>query len=121
AVIQLVFVPLVFALVLAAFAGYHTWRRLPVSWLLLGGIAGLELMLIIQLIASAIALAGTERAVDGVVFIGYLIACVVVPSVATLWGLSDKSRWGTGVIVIGMITIAVLCLRVWSIWTSSPA
>lgn len=117
--INLVLIPLVFALVLAGFAGFHTWRRLPVSWLLLGGVAALELMLIIQLIACAVALAGTDRPVDGVVFIGYLIAGVVVPPAATVWGLSDRSRWGTGVIIIGMITAAVLCLRVWSIWTSA--
>lgn len=117
--IELVFVPLGLALVLAAFAGYHTWRRLPVSWLLLGGIGALELLLIVQLVWSLIALGGRTEPIDTVVFVGYVISCVIVPPVATVWGLSDRSRWGTGVIVIGMITAAVLCLRVISIWNET--
>jgi len=34
-----------------------------------------------------------------------------------LWGVSDKSRWGTGVVVIGMITGGVLCLRLLGLWS----
>ncbi|MGD7705079.1 hypothetical protein [Microlunatus sp. Y2014] len=119
--IELVYVPIVAALLLAGFSGYHTWRQLPVSWLLLGGLAVLELLMIIQLIACAIGLANSDRAIDGVIFVGYLIGCVIVLPIATVWGLSDKSRWGTGVITIGLLTVTILCLRVMSIWVEGGA
>jgi hypothetical protein len=33
-----------------------------------------------------------------------------------LWGIAEKSRWGTGVVVVAMLTVAVLCVRVLQIW-----
>ena len=41
---------------------------------------------------------------------------VVIPPAAVLWGIAEKSRWGTGVVVVAMLTVAVLCVRVLQIW-----
>ncbi|MGY4719211.1 hypothetical protein [Naumannella cuiyingiana] len=111
----------VVALLLALFAGYHAWRELRVSNLLIYGIGLLELGVLVQLGVFAAALVATGRVVDGPVLVAYLIAAVVVPPAATIWGIADASRWGPGVLAIGLVAVAVLCLRVASIWSAVPA
>ncbi|UPK73047.1 hypothetical protein MU582_11355 [Nocardioidaceae bacterium SCSIO 66511] len=104
------------ALVVSAYAGWLTARERPFSNGLFYAVAAVEVLLIAQLVGGCIALAQTSRDIDGVTFVAYLVTVVVVPVVAVLWGVSDKSRWGTGVMVIGMITVAVLCLRLLDLW-----
>ena len=104
------------ALLVAAYAGVLTLGGRPFSNGLFYAVAGLEVLLIAQLVGGCIALAQTDREIDGVTFVAYLITVVIVPVVAVLWGVSDKSRWGTGVMVIGMVTVAVLMLRLLDLW-----
>jgi hypothetical protein len=106
----------VMALAVAAFAGWHTLRRQPFSNPLFYAAALLEIALLGMLVAGSIALAATTRDVDGVLFVSYLVTMVVIPPAAVLWGIAEKSRWGTGVVVVAMLTVAVLCVRVLQIW-----
>jgi hypothetical protein len=46
---------------------------------------------------------------------------VVIPPAAVLWGIAEKSRWGTGVVVISMLTISVLSIRLLGIWKGTYA
>lgn len=109
------------ALAVSAYAGWLTVRERPFDNALFYAVAALEVLLVAQLIGGCIALAQTDRDVDGVTFVAYLVTVVIVPVVAVLWGVSDKSRWGTGVMVIGMITVAVLCLRLLDLWSGTYA
>lgn len=104
------------ALVVAAFAGWHTLRQQPFGNPLFYAVAVLELVLIGLLIGGSIVLGSTSREVDGVLFVSYLVTLVVIPPAAVLWGIAEKSRWGTGVVVIAMLTVAVLCVRLLGIW-----
>ncbi len=52
-------------------------------------------------------------------FVSYLITIVVIPPAAVLWGIAEKSRWGTGVVVVAMLTVAVLCVRLLGIWKNA--
>lgn len=110
-----------FALAVAGYAGILTARTRPFSNGLFYAIAALEVLLVAQLVGGCIALAQTGRDIDAVTFVAYLITVVIVPVVAVLWGVSDKSRWGTGVVVIGMSTVAVLCLRLLDLWSGQYA
>lgn len=109
------------ATVVAAYAGWHTYRRLAFSNPLFYVIGVLEMLLIAMLVGGSIALASTSRDVDGVLFVSYLVTIVVIPPAAVLWGIAEKSRWGTGVVVIAMLTIAVLTVRVLDIWKAAYA
>lgn len=109
------------ALVAAAYAGVLTVRNEPFSNGLFYVIAALEVLLIAQLIGGCIALVQSPRDIDGVTFVAYLVTVAVVPVLAVLWGVSDKSRWGTGVVVIGMVTVAVLCVRLLDLWSGHYA
>ena len=50
-------------------------------------------------------LASTDRDVNGPVFVAYLLGLVVVLPLASVWALAEKSRWGTGVLVIAGLVL----------------
>jgi hypothetical protein len=104
------------AVAVAVFAAWHTLRRQPFSNPLFYAAAVLEIALLAMLVGGCIALANTSRDVDGVLFVSYLVTLVVIPPAAVLWGIAEKSRWGTGVVVVALLTVAVLCVRVLQIW-----
>lgn len=81
-------------------------------WLL----AVVELGLVAELVAGSIALALTDREVDGVTFIGYLASVWLVLPFGVAWAASEKSRWGTGVLVLACITVTVMVLRLHQLW-----
>lgn len=104
------------AVVVAGFAAWHTLRQQPFGNPLFYAVGALEILLIALLIGGSIALGSTSRDVDGVLFVSYLITLVVIPPAAVLWGIAEKSRWGTGVVVVAMLTVAVLTVRLLGIW-----
>lgn len=104
------------ALLVAGFAALHTARNQLFSNPLFYAVAVLEIALIALLIGGCIALGTTAREVDGVLFVSYLVTVVVIPPAAVLWGIAEKSRWGTGVVVVAMLSIALLCARLLGIW-----
>jgi hypothetical protein len=101
---------------IAAYALYLIVRDRPVDNALFYAAAALEMVLVAQLIAGCVALAVTDRDIVGVTFVGYLLTSVIAPPVAVLWGVSDKSRWGTSVVVLGAATVAALQLRIAALW-----
>lgn len=106
----------ILALLAAGFAALHTIRDREFSNPLFYAVATLEVVLIALLIGGSIALGRTDREVDGVLFVSYLVTVVAIPPAAVLWGISEKSRWGTGVVVVAMLSIAVLSVRLLGIW-----
>lgn len=106
----------ILALLLAAFAGWHMVRDREFSNPLFYAVCVLEIVLVALLVGGSVALGSTSRDVDGVLFISYLVTMVVIPPAAVLWGIAEKSRWGTGVVVVAMLTIAALSVRLLGIW-----
>lgn len=106
----------VLAVAVAAFALWHTERRRTFSNPLFYAMAVLEVALIGALVGGCIALSQTSRDVNGVLFVSYLVTMVLIPPAALLWGIAEKSRWGTGVVAVAMLTVAVLSVRVMQIW-----
>lgn len=109
------------ALVVAGWAGWMTLRNRLVDNPLFYAMAVVEVGLVAQLVGGCIALARTDRDVDGIIFVSYLVTVVVIPPAAVLWGVAEKSRWGVGVVAIGMLTVAALCLRILDIWAGHYA
>ena len=85
----------------------------PLFWLL----AVVEAGLIGQLVGGVVALTRTGRDVDGPTFVGYLVTVWLVLPVGVAWAASERSRWGTGVLVVACLTVAVMVLRLRQIWT----
>ncbi|MEO6606738.1 MAG: hypothetical protein ABIN55_14130 [Aeromicrobium sp.] len=109
------------ATLVAVWAAWHMLREQPVGNPLFYAVAALELVLIALLVGAIVALSSTSRDVDGVLFVSYLVTLVVIPPAAVLWGIAEKSRWGTGVVVVALLTVAVLCIRLLGIWKGTYA
>jgi H+/gluconate symporter-like permease len=111
----------VLALLVAAYAGWHVVREQEFGNPLFYAVCVLEIVLVALLVGGSVALASTSRDVDGVLFISYLVTMVVIPPAAVLWGIAEKSRWGTGVVVVAMLTTAALSVRLLGIWKGAYA
>ncbi|WP_133434170.1 hypothetical protein [Aeromicrobium phragmitis] len=105
-----------YALAVGAYAAWHSWRGYRFSNPLFYAIALLEVGLIAITVGSAMAYNGRDHEVDGILFFSYLATTLVIPPAAVFWGVVEKTRWGTGVVTIAMITVAALMLRLHGIW-----
>lgn len=86
------------------------------SWGLVGLLTLLELGLLVQAIIGIVQLAGTDRQLSGVTFVGYLVAPVLILPVAFVWGASDRSRWSGGVVLVACMSVPVMIVRMQQIW-----
>lgn len=109
------------SLLVAGWAGWLTVRDHRVGNPLFYAVSVVEIALIAQLVGGCVALAKTDRDIDGITFVSYLVTVVVVPPAAVLWGIAEKTRWGVGVLAVGMLTVAALCLRILDIWVGHYA
>jgi hypothetical protein len=108
----------IFAALVGVFAiGLGLLKR-PPSWWSVGAIASVEGLLLVQLAVSVALVASGEQAVgDTVEFFGYLITALIVPPAAVAWAVLDRTKWSTIVLGLAGLTIAVMLVRMWQIWT----
>lgn len=85
------------------------------------GLAILEVAMLVQLVAGLVALARTEREIEGAVFVSYLVTNLLVPVVAAFFALAERSRVGTTILLLGVATVAGLEVRLWDVWGGSGA
>lgn len=76
----------------------------------------LEALLVAQAVGGCIALAVTDRQIDGITFVGYHLTTVTVLLAGVAWGIADRSRWGNGVFAIASVTQVVLVIRLMQLW-----
>lgn len=81
----------------------------------------LQVLLIVQLVVGSIALARTDADVDGVTFISYLIGVALAPVIGAFWSLAERSRAGTAVLALAVVTVAALEVRLNQIWSAAGA
>lgn len=77
--------------------------------------AVLEVLLVAQAVVGFVlhARAGRE---DAALFLPYLVTAVLIMPLGVFWALGERSRWGTGVLTLASVTVAVVVLRTWQIW-----
>ncbi len=110
------------ALVLAAVSAVMTMLRRPVGRIQLIGAGIAELALAVQAVLAVVKLADGDRPDGGLVlFCLYLVGSLLLVPIAVVWGRAERSRWGSGVLVIGYLVMAVLIVRMQQIWTAPHA
>lgn len=78
--------------------------------------AVLEVSLLAQLVGGAVALARTDRDIEGVVFVSYLVTIALAPPIGAFFSLAERSRVGTTILLLALATVAGLEVRLWDIW-----
>ncbi|MBA0125606.1 hypothetical protein H0B56_08660 [Haloechinothrix sp. YIM 98757] len=84
--------------------------------ILLGALALIEVGLLAQAVLGIAGLAGAEREVASVTFVGYLLGILLVLPIAAAWALAERSRWGNAVLLVGCLAIPVMIVRLQQVW-----
>jgi hypothetical protein len=99
--------------------GLGVFRR-PPSWLSVGVIAVVEGLLLVQLaVTISLVSTGSGARGDTVEFFGYILTALIVPPAAVGWAVIERTRWSTLVIGISGLTVAVMLVRMWQIWSGN--
>jgi hypothetical protein len=77
-----------------------------------------EVLLLAQIVIAVIApAAGNPPSGNPVEFWLYLITAAIIPPLAVVWALTDRTRWSTVVLGVGALAVAVMAYRMHQIWT----
>jgi hypothetical protein len=88
----------------------------------MGATALVALLLIAQLVTSAVAPAvGNHPTGSLLEFWMYQIAIVLVPLLAMVWALIERGRWSVVVLGLSGLAVAIMLFRMWIIWTVQGA
>jgi hypothetical protein len=98
--------------VILGFAG-----RKPADLTILS-LAAVEVLLIAQIVIALLAPAfGNSPTGNPAEFWVYLVSAAIIPPLAVVWALTDRSRWSTVVLGVGAFAVAVMAYRMYQIWT----
>ena len=85
--------------------------------LTLGGLVLVEVLLLVQLVIALIAPAlGNHPRGSIPLFYVYLISALLIPPLAVVWALIERTRWSTVVLGVAAFAIAVMVVRMAQIW-----
>jgi hypothetical protein len=91
--------------------------RKPADLTILSLVA-VEVLLLAQIVIALLAPAfGNAPTGNPAEFWVYLISAAIIPPLAVVWALTDRSRWSTVVLGVGAFAVAVMAYRMYQIWT----
>lgn len=79
-------------------------------------LAAIEVAVLVQLVWGCIDLAGTDRDIAGATLVSYLVSAVLAPVVGAVLSLTERSRAGTAIVLLAVLTVAGLEVRVIDLW-----
>lgn len=88
----------------------------------LGGLAAVELLALVQVVAAVVLLAGGERGAGDLVvveFVGYHLATLLVLPAGVAWTRADRSRWSPLVVTVAALALAVMVVRLNQLWAGT--
>jgi len=89
--------------------------RLPNDYLY-GALALLEVGLVAQLVIGLVMVSGDHGGVNVAAYVGYLIGALVLLPVGFVWSLGERTRAGTGVLLVAVVVVPVVFLRLHDLW-----
>ncbi|GAA1764352.1 MAG TPA: hypothetical protein PKH97_13735 [Tetrasphaera sp.] len=92
------------------------WRGRLINDLLLGVAALVEIGLLVLAVLAARGFRTIDPSSEGATFLAYALSLPVVPIMATLLAIREKTRWAMGVTVVAAFTVAVMTSRIAQIW-----
>jgi heme/copper-type cytochrome/quinol oxidase subunit 4 len=83
---------------------------------LYAALALLEVGLVVQLVIGLVMVSGDHGGVNVAAYVGYLIGSLVILPVGFLWSLGERTRAGTGVLLVAVLVVPVLFARLHQLW-----
>ncbi|GGF92689.1 hypothetical protein GCM10007304_03170 [Rhodococcoides trifolii] len=76
----------------------------------------IEIVVVAQAVIGFAAMFAGDRDIHRLTFSAYLVGLLFIVPVGTWWALGDRSRGGTGVLIVANLTLAAMVLRLTNIW-----
>ena len=105
------------ALVVAGFSGLIAAFNRPPGKLHLLGLAAVEMTLLVQGVLAIGRMFTGDRPAGMATFVGYLLTALLIPPLAALLGAAERSRWGSVIISVACLVVAVMVLRLQQVWS----
>jgi hypothetical protein len=67
-------------------------------------------------VLGLVQVAGDHGGVNVAAYVGYLVGAVLILPVAFVWSIGERTRAGTGVLLVGVVVVPVLFLRLQQLW-----
>jgi len=90
--------------------------RLPGD-LLYGVLAVIEIGLVIQLVIGLVNVFGDHGDLNVAAYVGYLVGSLLVLPIAFVWSAGERTRSGTGVLLVAVVAVAFLFVRLQQLWS----
>ncbi|MET4580875.1 lysylphosphatidylglycerol synthetase-like protein (DUF2156 family) [Conyzicola nivalis] len=85
--------------------------------LTMGATALVTVLLVVQVVVSLLAPAfGNTATGSALEFWVYLVTALIIPPLAIVWGLVDRTRWSTAILGVACLAVAVMLYRMYQIW-----
>jgi hypothetical protein len=85
--------------------------------LTMGSAALVTVLLVVQIVIAALApVFGNTPTGNALEFWVYLVTALIIPPLAIVWGLVDRTRWSTVVLGVAILAVAVMLYRMYQIW-----
>ncbi|TDC55891.1 hypothetical protein E1281_10260 [Actinomadura sp. KC345] len=110
---------IVVALLAAGYALVAALRNRAMDPAQLISLAVLEILLVAQAVVGFVKLSGDEGPADSATFVGYLLGVLLIPLAGAGWGLLERTRWGSAVIVVAGAGVAVMIVRMNQLWSGT--
>ncbi|MBA3369539.1 MAG: hypothetical protein H0T99_12870 [Geodermatophilaceae bacterium] len=104
------------ALLIAALAGISAIRRRGPYVLTIVAAIVVEVFLVAQAVVALVVTLNGQSADEPVLFFGYLVAVILILPIALLLARAEPDRFGSLVIVVGGLVLAVLVVRLQQLW-----
>jgi len=85
--------------------------------LTMGATALVTVLLVVQVVVSLLApVFGNTATGSALEFWVYLVTALLIPPLAIVWGLVDRTRWSTAILGVANLAVAVMLYRMYQIW-----
>lgn len=85
--------------------------------LTMGATALVTVLLVVQVVVSLLApVFGNTATGSALEFWVYLVTALIIPPLAIVWGLVDRTRWSTAILGVACLAVAVMLYRMYQIW-----
>ena len=115
---QLQVVLSVLAALVALVLTWHIVRDEQVTNVGFFGLVALEVGLVVQLVWGLVRVFDDHEGVSVAPYLGYLIGALLILPIGFGWSASEKSRSGTGVLLVAVLVLPVLFLRLHDLWSA---